>query len=251
MKTIVVSNRKGGTGKTTTSVNLAAELSKNHSVLLIDFDTQGHSSIGVGCAGVDENGAHSIFFGKTLSETFLPTVLPNLTLSPALEMFDVYEYADLSGMLKNRFKREKISEFFDYCIIDTAPTYDALLKNSLEVADAVIIPVVPHHLGVVGVGQMFRAIYQMSMGSGNKIQVVGALPVMYNPHIDDHRDAINSIVKSFGKDKLFSPIGMDISLAKQFQTKKPAVLSDKRRKGAKDYKNFTKELMEKLDKIKK
>jgi chromosome partitioning protein len=246
MKTIVVSNRKGGTGKTTTSVNLAAELSKTHSVLLIDFDTQGHSSIGVGCSGVDENGAHSIFFGQTLSETFLPTVLPNLTLSPALEMFDVYEYADLSGMLKNRFKRENIEEFFDYCIIDTAPTYDALLKNSLEVADAVIIPVVPHHLGVVGVGQMFRAIYQMSMGSGNKIKAVGALPVMFNPHIEEHQEAIASIRKSFGDDKLFSPIGVDIHLAKQFQLQRPAVLSDKRRKGAKDYKKFTKELLEKL-----
>jgi len=143
MKTIVISNRKGGSAKTTTAVNLATELAKTHSVLLIDFDTQGHASIGVGSSPMDEGGAHSIFFGHTLSENFVPTVLDNLTLAPAHALFDVYEYADLRGVLKSRFKNEKVSDFFEYCIIDTAPTFDALLKNSLEVADVVVIPFVP------------------------------------------------------------------------------------------------------------
>jgi chromosome partitioning protein len=245
MKTVVISNRKGGSAKTTTSVNLAATLAtQGFSVLLIDFDTQGHASIGVGAKGVDANGSHSIFLGHTLSESFLPTVVEDLTLSPALEMFDVYEYADLRGVLKNRFRKESIPDFFDFCIIDTPPTYDAILKNSLEVADAVIIPVVPHHLGVVGVGQMIRAIYQMGMDGGNKIELVKALPVMYNPHIKEHKDAIKSIADSFGSDKLFSPIGIDINLAKQFEIKKPVVLADRRKKGAKDYKKFAKELLD-------
>ena len=244
MKTVVISNRKGGSAKTTTSVNLSAQLALDgYSVLLIDFDTQGHASIGVGSRGCDENGAHSIFFGNTLSSTFMPTVLENLTLAPALEMFDVYEYADLRGVLKNRFKKERLSDFFDYCIIDTPPTYDAILKNSLEVADAVVIPVVPHHLGVVGVGQMIRAIYQMGIDGGNKIDIVKALPVMYNPHILEHKKAIDSIGNSFGKDKLFTPIGIDINLAKQFELKKPVVMADRRKKGAKDYKRFTQELL--------
>jgi chromosome partitioning protein len=246
LKTIVVSNRKGGSAKTTTAVNLATELSKTNSVLLIDFDTQGHASIGVGCSGADKIGAHSIFQGATLSETFLPTILPNLTLSPALEIFDIYEYADLRGILKNRFRREQIDKFFDYCIIDTAPTYDSLLKNALEVANAVVIPVVPHHLGVVGVGQMFRAIYRISMETNNRVDVIGALPVMYNQHINEHKEAILSIEKSFGKDKIFSPIRIDIELAKQFSSQNPLVLSEQRKRGAIDYKNFTKELIEKI-----
>ena len=247
MKTVVISNRKGGSAKTTTAVNLSAELARQgYSVLLIDFDTQGHASIGVGSRGVDIAGAHSIFLGSSLSETFLPTVVEDLTLSPALEVFDVYEYSDLRGVLKNRFKKERISEFFDFCIIDTPPTYDAILKNSLEVADAVVIPVVPHHLGVVGVGQMIRAIYQMSTDGGNKIDVVRALPVMYNPHIPEHKDAINQIKRNFGEDKLFAPIGVDINLSKQFEVKKPVVLADRRKKGAKDYRAFTKALIKTL-----
>ncbi len=246
MKTILVSNRKGGSAKTTTAVNLATELAKTHSVLLIDFDTQGHASIGVGSAPLEEGGAHSIFFGRTLSENFVPTVLDNLTLAPAHALFDVYEYSDLRGVLKNRFKKEKISDFFDYCIIDTAPTFDALLKNSLEVADVVVIPFVPHHLGVVAVGQMVRAVYQISTQVGAEIEHVGMLPVMYNPHINEHKESVQKVQTAFGKAKLFKPIGTDIKLAQQFESGEPIVLMDRRSKGMKDYKAFCQELLQRI-----
>ncbi|NWF65941.1 MAG: ParA family protein [Campylobacterales bacterium] len=246
MKTILISNRKGGSGKSTTAVNLAVEFSKKHSTLLIDFDTQGHASIGVGLSSVEENGSHSIFLNSTLSATFRPTICENLTLSPALEFFDVYEYSDISGILKNRFKKEKINDFFEYCIIDTAPTYDSLLKNALEVSDIVIIPVVPHYLGIVGVEQMFRAIYQMSLSVGKKPPKVFILPVMYNPHINEHKESLKKLIENFGEDKLFSPIGTDIHLATQFEYKTPSVLSNKRSKGSNDYKKFAQELLDKL-----
>ncbi len=247
MKTIVISNRKGGSAKTTTAVNLATELAKTNSVLLIDFDTQGHASIGVGSAPLEEGGAHSIFFGKTLSENFVPTVLNNLTLAPAHALFDVYEYSDLRGVLKNRFKKERVGDFFDYCIIDTAPTFDALLKNSLEVADVVVIPFVPHHLGVVAVGQMVRAVYQMSTQMKANIKHVGMLPVMFNPHINEHKESLQKVESAFGKSKIFSPIGTDIKLAQQFESGEPIVLMEKRTKGMKDYKAFCKELLKRIN----
>lgn len=246
MKTIVVSNRKGGSAKTTTAVNLACELAKRGSVLLIDFDTQGHASLGVGSAPSESVGAHSIFLGQTLSETFIDTVHEQLTLSPALEFFDVYEYGDLRGVLKNRFRREMIGDFFDYVIIDTPPTFDALLKNSLEVADAVVIPFVPHHLGVVAVGQMVRAIYQNASLNNQKTPEVGILPVMHNPHINEHREALAKVKTQFGEEKMFSPIGVDIKLAKQFEAASPVVLDDKRSRGVQDYRRFVDELINKL-----
>ena len=246
MKSIVISNRKGGSAKSTTAVNLATELAKNHSVLLIDFDTQGHASIGVGCEPQEEIGIHSIFMGKTLSETFMPSVHDGLTLSPALAYFDVYEFSDLRGVLKNRFKREKIESFFDYVIIDTPPTFDALLKNSLEVADAVVIPFVPHHLGVVAVNQMMRAIYQNANALNTKIAEVILLPVMYNPHINEHKSSVEKVRKSFGEDKLFTPIGIDIKLARQFESGSPIVLDERRSKGLRDYQRFSAELVQYL-----
>jgi len=249
LKTIVISNRKGGSAKTTTAVNLAKILSRKASVLLIDFDTQGHASIGVGSQAVeDAGGVHSIFTGSTLSHTFIPTYIEHLTLSPASESFDVYEYADLRGVLKNRFKREKVADFFDYVIIDTPPTFDAILKNSLEVADAVIIPVVPHHLGLVGVGQMIRGIYQISTEIGKKMAEVGILPVMYNPHINEHKDNVKKLEIDFGKEKLFTPIGNYIALAQQFQDGSADPKSRRESKGIADYERFVSELVKKLGK---
>ena len=246
MKTIVVSNRKGGSAKTTTAVNVASGLAKHGSVLLLDFDTQGHASIGVGCDLNETLGVHSIFQGKTLSETFIPTVHENLTLSPALAFFDVYEFADLSGVLKGCFEREEIAEFFDYCVIDTPPTFDALLKNSLEVADAVLIPFVPHHLGVVAVGQMMRALYKSAIDFKRELADVFILPVMYNPHVEEHKNSVKKVKTSFGENKLLSPIGVDIKLAQQFESGSPIILHSKRSKGMKDYKKCVKELLVKL-----
>lgn len=246
MKTIVISNRKGGSAKSTTAVNIASGLAKQGSVLLLDFDTQGHASIGVGCEPNEELGVHSIFTGKTLSETFMPTVHDNLTLSPALAFFDVYEYSDLKGVLKNRFKKESIADFFDYCVIDTPPTFDAILKNSLEVADSVVIPFVPHHLGVVAVGQMLRAIYQSASMNERDIADVSILPVMFNPHIKEHQESLQKVKTSFGESKLLSPIGIDIKLAKQFELGSPIILDIKRSKGLKDYQNCVEELMLRL-----
>ncbi|MEA3228825.1 MAG: ParA family protein [Campylobacterota bacterium] len=246
MKTIVISNRKGGSAKTTTAVNLASGLAKYGSVLLLDFDTQGHASIGVGCEPNEVLGVHSIFVGKTLSETFMPTMHKNLTLSPALAFFDVYEYSDLMGVLKSRFKREKIADFFDYCIIDTPPTFDALLKNSLEVADSVVVPFVPHHLGVVAVGQMMRTLYKTASVFNQDIVDIAILPVMYNPHIKEHKKSVDKVKISFGASKLLSPIGVDIKLAKQFESASPIVLEPKRSKGLKDYNNCVKEILERF-----
>ncbi len=246
MKTIVISNRKGGSAKTTTAVNVASGLAKIGSVLLLDFDTQGHASIGVGCEPSEELGVHSIFTGHTLSETFIPTIHKNLTISPALAFFDVYEYSDLRGALKNRFKKESIADFFDYCVIDTPPTFDALLKNSLEVADSVLIPFVPHHLGVVAVGQMMRAVYQNALHLEREIADVSILPVMYNPHISEHRNSLAKVKTSFGEDKVLSPIGVDIKLAKQFESGSPIILDEKRSKGMRDYRVCIEELLQKI-----
>jgi chromosome partitioning protein len=247
LKTIVISNRKGGTAKTTTTVNLAGELAKTSSVLLIDLDTLGHSSIGLGQTPQESGGVHQIFNGKTISQTLLPSSINNLTLSPASTFFDVYEQKDLSGILKRQFIKEELSEFFDYCVIDTPPTYDGILKNALEVCDCVIIPTIPHYLGFIGVEQVFRSIYQMTTQFRDKAPLVGILPVMYNTHIEEHNKTIKKIKNSFGEDKLFSPIGIDINLATSFEKGIPLTLEDTSKRGGKDYKIFTKELIGRIN----
>jgi len=121
-----------------------------------------------------------------------------------------------------------------------------LLKNSLEVADAVVIPFVPHHLGVVAVGQMLRAVYQSAAGLGREIADISILPVMFNPHINEHKESLAKVKTSFGSEKLLSPIGVDIKLAKQFESGSPIILDEKRSKGMKDYNLCVKELLQRI-----
>ena len=109
-----------------------------------------------------------------------------------------------------------------------------------------MIPFVPHHLGVVAVGQMVRAVYQISTQVGAEIEHVGMLPVMYNPHINEHKESVQKVQTAFGKAKLFKPIGTDIKLAQQFESGEPIVLMDRRSKGMKDYKAFCQELLQRI-----
>lgn len=246
MQTIVVSNRKGGSAKTTTAVSVAMELAKTYRVLLIDFDTQGHASIGVGAKAQESAGVHAIFEGVPLSHTFLPTICENLTLAPAQTLFELYEESSLRGILAKRFFDEKIEDFFDFCIIDTAPTFDITLKNALEVANAVVIPFVPHQLGVVAVSQMMRAIYQIGEECDNELTAIMLLPVMYNPHIREHVDNVEKVASLFGKEKLCQAIGSDTKLTGMFNEVSQFFTDEKRTKGRRDYLVFTQALLQTL-----
>ncbi|MEF3192165.1 MAG: ParA family protein [Campylobacterales bacterium] len=236
MKTVVVSNRKGGSAKSTTAVNVAAAMAQQgKKVLLLDFDTQGHASIGVGARPVREGGFHSIFSGNALSFTFVPTAVKNLTLSPANDLFDPLSEPIGEFVLRERLTAEGVGEFFDLCIIDTPPTYDALLKNALAVADAVIIPVLPHFLGEVGVRQMVRALFQTGATLGHSIGLVRVLPVMYNAHLPSHRQSVANLRQLFGEEKFLPPIRLDIKAAEAFEARLPLSLYDPKGRAARDY----------------
>ncbi len=246
MKQIVISNRKGGSGKSTTAINLASELSKEHQVLLIDLDTQGHSSIGVGSEPFESGGCHKVFEGEALSQSFVPTISENLTLAAASMFFDPYSSNFKTDTLREAITKERLEEFFDFCVIDTPPTFDAILKNSLVGADCVVIPLIPHPLGIIGAQQIFRAIYKSTLNSKKPISYIGILPTMFNFHIKEHKEILDQAINIFGKDRVFEPITNDMSLSKQFYTKIPVVLSSERSRGARDYRNFTNSLLKQL-----
>jgi chromosome partitioning protein len=84
---------------------------------------------------------------------------------------------------------------------------------------------------------------------GAKIKHVGMLPVMFNPHINEHKESVAKVESAFGKAKVFKPIGTDIKLAQMFESGRPIVLMDKRTKGMKDYKSFCQELLKRIEQI--
>ena len=91
-----------------------------------------------------------------------------------------------------------------------------------------------------------RAVYQNASQLGRSIADVSILPVMYNPHINEHKESLAKVKTSFGKDKVLSPIGVDIKLAKQFESGSPIILDEKRSKGMKDYKQCVDELLKRI-----
>ncbi|MHC5146822.1 MAG: ParA family protein, partial [Planctomycetota bacterium] len=151
MRTIAITNQKGGCGKTTTSVNLAAALAlKGYRTLLIDLDPQGHATLGFGI--IPENQKRTIYdvivnSKLSLQKGLVQTNIPRLILAPSNVLLSGAEAA-LMGMsnrehvLMNRLQRYE--RYFDYCIIDCSPSLSLLTLNALNAASEIVIPMQTH-----------------------------------------------------------------------------------------------------------
>lgn len=245
--TISVSNRKGGTGKSTTAVNLAAEwAAQGLRVLLIDLDSQGHASIGVGMTINREQAAvHRIFQATnfTIENACYPTKLDNLTIAPADQGF---EHSDSAGnllILRQQLERQFILERFDIIVLDTPPSLDFLLMNALAAAHGVIIPLIPHYLAGEGVKQLARLFFKIASTVNPELKLFGLLPVMVDPHIKLHRAVLADLKRQFGEARLLRGIRTDIHLAEAFAAHLPIRLHDPKGRGAMDYQLLANELL--------
>ncbi|RKX24303.1 MAG: ParA family protein [Candidatus Zixiibacteriota bacterium] len=235
---IALANRKGGTGKTTTAVNLSAEWgNQGYRTLLIDLDTQGHAAIGVGCRETRQlSGAvHQLYQNPELSlmEIVQPTVLENVWLAPADTDFQQQEL----NVHRLRSAIEKIDpdEQFQRIVIDTPPTLDGLLISGLVAAQGVVVPFVPHHLAEVGTRQLAKLFYQVSSRHNPDLKLLGLLPIMYDRHIKLHQRVVSGIEKQFGKDRMLRGIRNNIKVAEAFEKGLPICTYAPRSAGNMDY----------------
>ncbi|MEA3290174.1 MAG: ParA family protein [Campylobacterota bacterium] len=237
MKTILVTNRKGGVGKTTTSVNLAFNIaSKGYEVLLIDLDTQGHLQTGLGVNDHFVLGIHDMLkMGKFYKNAVQNTAVPTLDFIPAHVNFDISELASESAKLKKLFRKIKQKKDYDFCIIDTPPTSDILLKNALKVSDYALVPMQCEYLSLVGVLQFLRIFYKNSISVKSDIELLGVVPTMYNKSMIEHTEILDKLELSIGKDKILPSIRRDIKLAKAFVDGIPLCKSEPKARGAIDY----------------
>jgi chromosome partitioning protein len=163
---IVVTNRKGGTGKTSTAVNLAAELAaRGKRILLIDLDTQSHCALGVGIK-LNKTTAtvHGFFAGNNcLAQAIQQTSWNNLHIIPADTLFEHGSGSNDELLLRTALVDEKIAEHYDIIIMDTPPSLDILLLNALYSADRVVVPFLPHFLAGEGVRQLARVLFRVAV----------------------------------------------------------------------------------------
>jgi chromosome partitioning protein len=237
--TIVVSNRKGGAGKTTVSVNLAAELAAlGLRVLVVDLDSQGHCALGFGIkVRRDGPSVHDIFrhAEARLFSAVQATVFDNIALAPADPLFEHGEGLRDEGRLKRALAEEEIAANFDVVVLDTPPSLDILLLNALTAANWVVVPFVPHPLSSEGVNQLMRVLFKIISSSNQQLKLAGFMPMMGNDAIRIHRTVCGDVVHQFGASRMLQGIRNDIRLSESFATGKPIRYYAPKSRAAEDF----------------
>jgi chromosome partitioning protein len=233
-----VSNRKGGSGKSTTVVNLAAEWSaRGLRVLVVDLDTQGHAGLGLGIsAAKGAPTAHDVFRdpGFDLAQAAVASVWDGLACVPADPLFDGDGRRDLD-IVAQQLRRPAITGNYDVVILDTPPSLDFILMNALAAADGVLIPMLPHALSAEGVKQLSRLFYRIATTANPGLTLIGLLPVTINTRINHHRAVLADIHRQFGAERVLRGIRNDIALAESFAAGIPARIHAPRSRGSMDY----------------
>jgi chromosome partitioning protein len=215
---IAILNQKGGTGKTTTAVNLAAGLAeRENDVLLIDTDAQGNVGVSLGVAG-EKSLYHVLVEGADPTDSSVPVrqhldVITSDSTLAAAEIWLARQNPDQrSRILTRRLNLMQVTRRYDYVIIDCGPSLNLLNQNALSYADEVIIPVTCDYLALVGVKQVLRTIKDVERHLGHAVRVSAVLPTFYDGRTRLAREVLETLQGHF-KHKCLEPIRLNTRLA--------------------------------------
>ncbi|WP_419211026.1 ParA family protein [Maribacter sp. X9] len=250
-KIIAIANQKGGVGKTTTTVNLAASLGVlEKKVLLIDADPQANatSGLGIDVDGV-ELGSYQLFeHTKNAQETIISTTSPNVDLIPAhidlvaieIELVDKDER---EYMLKKAII--DLKNDYDYILIDCAPSLGLLTLNALTAADSVIIPIQCEYFALEGLGKLLNTIKSVQRLHNPDLDIEGMLLTMYDSRLRLSNQVVDEVRKHFGDMVFDTVIQRNVRLSEAPSYGESIIKYDAASKGATNYLNMADEIVKK------
>ncbi len=251
MYTIAFANQKGGVGKTTSCVNIAAGLARSGKrVLLVDCDPQGNSTSGLGIA--KKSVKHSVYNGilgeRTVADCAIQTSVENLTLIPSqIDLAGAeFELMDMESR-ESALKRFLLTaEEYDLCCIDCPPSLSLLTVNALNAASGVVIPMQCEYYALEGLTQLMLTIRKVKKLYNPSLCILGILITMYNGRLNLSVQVLDEIKKYYA-DKLFTtPIPRSVKLSEAPSYGVPGILYDPANKGSRAYDDVTRELMERI-----
>jgi chromosome partitioning protein len=249
-RVIAVTNAKGGVGKTTTSVNLAAYLaSMGRRVLIIDFDPQANASSGLGVPPrlITDHVYHVLMGNMPFDQAVRRTAVSGLHILPAHQdlagaLVELMQVPDREYMLRAIVNR--LRHHYHYIIIDLPPSLSLLTINGLVAADEILIPIQSEYYSLEGLGQLLTTIDLINKNLNARVGVCGALLTMYNKRETLSREVAKEVRRHFPHRVFDVEIPRSIALAEAPSFAKPVILYDPSSPGARAYESLAREIIQ-------